>query len=277
MKHFVYSLVFVALLFVPNYAGARNADILLTPTRIILEGGNRFATVNIRNNGDGVGRYNIGLVDTLMNEDGGIKVRDDGSRDQFSALDMLSISPRNLTLKPDEDQTVRILVKAKNDLPDGEYRSHLQVKITETDLDLATGKPANDGASVSLKPLLRTVIPVIIRKGSTNYDVKIEDAQLVIGGGEGKQVPEVKVMFSFSGNRSVLGDLKVTHISPEGKETQLVFFRGIAIYRGVERRAQIVSLNVPDGVNIRQGMLRVAYMSQENEGSHVLATKDLKP
>ncbi len=250
---------------------------LLSPTRVVLEGANRFATVTVRNNGDGVGRYKIELVDTVMAENGGIRIREEGSRDEFSAMDMLSLSPRSMTLKPDESQTVRILVKMKGDLPDGEYRSHLQVRMTENDLDLATNKPATDGASVVLKPKMTTVIPVIIRNGATSYKVSVDEAQLVTGGGDGKPVPQVKLALSFSGNRSVLGDVKVTHVAAEGKETQLAFFRGIAIYRGLAKREQTVDLTVPEGVNVHKGRLRVAFMSQEAEGSQVLSEKEITP
>lgn len=272
-------LTFMAVLFVAaTPAQARNAELLLSPTRVVLEGGKRYVTVIVRNNGDGVGRYKIDLVDTIMHENGGISMREDGSKDEFSAIDLLSISPRSMTLKPDESQNVRILVKMKDDLPDGEYRSHLRVKMTENDLDLATGKPAaQEGASVVLKPLMTTVIPVIIRKGKTDFKVSIDDAKLVMGGGEGKEIPEVKTVFGFSGNRSVIGDIKVTQVLPDGKDTELAFFRGIAIYRGVARREQAVALKIPEGVDLRKGELRINFLSQEKEGSQVLAEKIITP
>jgi P pilus assembly chaperone PapD len=277
-KRFIARLFLLAVFLIASpQAMARNAGLLLSPTRVIFEGTDRFAAVTLRNNGDGVGRYKIELVDTIMDENGGIKVREDGAKDEFSAMDMVSLSPRSMTLKPDESQTVRILIKNKADLPDGEYRSHLQVRMTENDLDLETNKPSTEGANVVLKPKLTTVIPLIVRKGKTSYDVKIDDAMLEIGGGDGKQVPEVKVSMSFSGNRSVLGDVKVTHVAADGKETQLVFFRGVAIYRGVAKRNQRVAATVPDGVNIHSGRLRVAFLSQENEGSHVLSEKEITP
>lgn len=279
MKRFspIFYLALALSLCVPHISMARNAELLLSPTRLVLEEGNRFATVTVRNSGDGVGRYKIDLVDTVMNENGGIKIREDGSKDEFSAMDMLSLSPRSITLKPDESQTVRILVKPKSDLADGEYRSHLQVKMTESDLDLGTNKPSNEGTSITLKPKMTTVIPVIIRKGKTDYKVAIEEAKLGVSGGDGKQIPEVRLAFSYSGNRSVLGDIKVTHTAPDGKATQLVFFRGIAIYRGVTKRTQNVALDVPQGLDIQKGKLHVAFMSQENEGSQTLSEKDVTP
>lgn len=256
---------------------ARRADVLLSPTRVVLEKGAKFATVTIRNPGDGAGRYKIDLVDAHMDENGGIKVLEAEAKEPFSAKDNISLSPRSLTLAPDENQPVRLLIKNMESLPDGEYRSHLAVRLTETDIDLKTGQPNPQGTSVVVRPKISTVIPVIIRKGDVNYTVTVEGAKIVMGGGDKQQKPEVQTTLGFSGNRSVLGDIKVTHVAADGKETQLAFFRGVAIYRGLTKRTQSVPLDVPAGVNIHAGKIQVAYMSQENEGSKVLSSKEITP
>ena len=258
----------------PALAG--NAGLLLSPTRVVLENGAKYVTVTVRNTGDGTGRYKIELIDATMDENGGIKVREDGSKDEFSAIGMLSLSPSNMTLRPDEGQVVRLLVKNQNDLPDGEYRSHLQVRMTESDLDPDTSKPV-EGTGIAIKSKITTIIPVIIRKGQTAYTLTLDSAKLLTGGGDNKQAPEVKVGISFAGNRSILGDIKVTHIAPDGKEAQLAFLQGVAIYRGVAKRTQTVALTVPEGVALRTGHLRVDFLSQENEGSHVLSEKEITP
>ena len=268
--------LFAVMTICSSQAMAGNASLLLSPTRVVLENGTRYTAISIRNTGDATGRYKIEMVDATMDENGGIKILEDGGKDEFSARDMVSLSPSNLTLNPEENQTVRLLVKNKSELPDGEYRSHLQVKITEANLNPDTNKPA-EGTGIAIQTKMTTVIPVIIRKGQTSYTVKIDDATLMAGGGDNKQAPEVKVSMSFSGNRSLLGDIKVAHIAKDGKETQLAFLRGIAIYRGVTKRNQIVSLTVPEGVNIHSGSLRVSCLSQENEGSHVLSEKVITP
>ena len=96
--------------------------------------------------------------------------RNQESIEENSALDMISIAPHSITLKPDEYQTVRILVKNGSDVADGEYRSHLQIKMTENDLDLETNKPAIDATSIVPKAKITTVIPVIIRKGQRPFE-----------------------------------------------------------------------------------------------------------
>ncbi len=281
MKYRLLPLLIVAIVFVIGAmpASAKNADLLLSPTRVVLENGKRYATVIVKNTGDGVGRYVLEMVDSDMQGNGGIKILDPGVKAANSALDIVSIAPHTMTLKPDEYQMVRILVKSMSDLPDGEYRSHLSVRITEADLDLDNNKPnVPNSTSVVPKAKLATIIPVIVRKGDTNYTVTIDDAKLVMGGADGQSQPQILMNMSFSGNRSLLGDVKVTHVAPNGIETQLAFFRGIGIYREVSKRVQTVPLdNIPLGLNIHNGTLHVALMSQENEGSKVLAEKVITP
>lgn len=253
---------------------AKSAEMMLVPTRIVLENNDHYATVTVKNSGDGIGRYRIELIDASMQPDGGVKLRDDGSRDPFSALDILSISPRSMTLKPDEYQTVRILVKNPDGLASGEYRSHLKVKMTENDLDAATGQPNAEAASIQLKPKLVMVIPVIIRHGETAYQVTIDDAKLSSGAGDNSQL---ELTFGFDGTRSVIGDVRVTHIGEDGTESTLKFFPGVAIYRGTPKRNLTVPLEVSQGISIHKGKIIVSYLTQDKEGSKLMAQKEIVP
>ncbi|NCC03323.1 MAG: molecular chaperone [Proteobacteria bacterium] len=277
MKKFFSLIVVLSLLVAAQPSWARNAGLLVSPTRVVMQNGKRFATVTVRNNGDATGRYKVELVDTIMNEEGGIKIREDGSKDEFSAIDMITLSPRSMTLKPDANQNVRILVRSGEDIPDGEYKSHLQIRMTDSNAEPKTEGPTDKGVGIALQTKMITVIPIIIRKGETSYKVSMDDVKLLPPDTTEKSEPKVKVLFGFSGNRSVLADVKVVHTAANGKETQLAFFRGVAIYRGVSKRSQIVPLKVPAGLDIHKGKLQVSFVSQEDEGSQVLASKDLTP
>ncbi len=252
-------------------AQARNAGLLLSPTRLVLENGQRYATVTLRNNGDGVGRYVIEMVDASMAENGGIKILDPGVKEPNSALDIVSISPHSVTLKPDDYQTIRVLVKSMSDKPDGEYRSHLQVRMTQADINNDDIKADPQQTVIVPRALLTTVIPVIVRKGQTHFALTIDDARLAMAPG-----PQLDLTMSFSGNCSVIGDVRVTHTAANGQVTQLAFFRGIAIYRDVAKRTQPVPLEIPRGVNIHQGTIDVAFLSQDAKGGKVLAEKVIK-
>lgn len=255
-------------------AYARNAGLLLSPTRIVLENGQRYATVTLRNNGDGVGRYVIELVDASMAENGGIKILDLGMHQPNSALDMVSLSPHSVTLKPDDYQTIRVLVKDSTDIADGEYRSHLQVRMTQADIAGSDAKPDPEQAVVVPRALLTTVIPVIVRKGPVHFDLAIDDARLTTPGGELQ--PQVNLSLSLSGNCSVIGDVKITHKAANGAATELAFFRGVVIYRDVRKRTQLIPVQIPKGVNVHAGTIDIEFLSQDKGGGKLLAQKVIK-
>ncbi len=257
----------------PSPALAKGAEMLLVPTRVVMEKGARYTTVTIKNSGDATGRYRIELIDASMGEDGGVKLREDGSRDPFSAKDYLSLSPRSMTLKPDQFQTVRLLFKKPADLADGEYRTHLKVKMVENDVDAKEGSADPKAASIAIKPKLVMVIPVIVRHGETSYRVSLDDASIE---GNGKNA-RLNMTLGLEGNRSIVGDAKVTHVDAGGKESLLKFFPGIAIYRGTTNRRVAIPLETPDGVNIESGTIKIALLSQEKEGGEVMAQKEIKP
>jgi hypothetical protein len=255
---------------------AASADLTLAPTRIVLEKDTRYATVNIKNAGDGTGRYRIEIVDAVMQPNGGVKLQDGATRAPFSAIDHLSISPRSMTLSPGDYQTVRILVKNANELTDGEYRSALKVTMTETDIDAVTNRPKGDAVGISIKPKLVMAIPLIVRHGDATFHVKIEAAQFVASGGNNTQ-PQMHLTFGFDGTRSVIGDVKITHVDSEGKESLLKFYPGVAIYRGVPKIDFNIPLEVPNGVNIHSGKTTISYLAQNSEGGNVMAQTDITP
>jgi hypothetical protein len=257
-------------------AHAGSADLTLAPTRIVLEKDTRYATVNIKNAGDATGRYRIEIVDAAMKDNGGVKLLENGAHDPYSAADYLSISPHSMTLTPGDYQTVRLLVKNQGAMADGEYRSALKVTMTETDIDTLTNRPKGDAVGIIIKPKLIMAIPIIIRHGEGTYHVNIDDAKFVASGGNNTH-PQMQLAFSFSGTRSIIGDIKITHVDKNGKDSVLKFFPGVAIYRGVPKISINVPLEIPEGVALHDGKTTVSYLAQESEGGNVMAQKDVMP
>ena len=253
---------------------AKGVQLLLLPTRVVLEGKERFTTMTVKNTGDATGKYRVQVVDTQMDEEGKIHLRDDGQRNAHSAADMLRVSPRVITLPPNEYQTVRILVKKRPDLEDGEYRSHLKVKITENNLEQKEAELSGaEPPQISLKPKLVMVIPALVRHGETGFAARIENVEILPPSQKAPK-PHVKVTLTRTGNRSAMGDISIVHIAPGGGEEELRFFAGVAVYREIGRRSVQVPLDV-DMARLNSGQLRVRYLTQKREGGEVLAEKTI--
>jgi len=258
-------------------AQAEKAELMLAPTRFVLDGSQRTVAVDVINKGDATGSYRIEIIDMAMPEKGAIRQIPDGQSDPYSLKTYARISPRKVILKPGQDQKVRILLRTPRNLQDGEYRSHLKVTLTEDNLDEVENKKPSKNLAIVIKPRLAFTIPIILRHGETQYKVGIEKARVYYNERDTKKSsPMLELLFTHEGNRSSMGDIKVIHISPSGKSTVLTYFPGIAIYRSTDRRDVSIPLSVPDGVDLSAGKLQIDYMEQQREGSGLITSTMLK-
>src|SRR3954464_6792233 len=105
MKKLVCLLLAFGILF-PHASWANRAEVLLLPTRVIMENGDRYTTVVVKNTGNATGNFSVSLIDMEMKEDGLVSPFPDGKSDPLSAIPYLRIAPKSITLKPGETQNV---------------------------------------------------------------------------------------------------------------------------------------------------------------------------
>lgn len=246
-------------------AFANSAQVMLIPTRIVMDKGDRYTTVVIKNVGNATGNMSVDLIDMSMDATGAVLESPTG-QDPYSAIPLLRISPRSVTLKPGDSQNVRLLLRKPEGLAAGEYRSHLKVRVDEDNVEAKEAEKASgqSGMSVSVKAKLALTIPVIIRVGETVVTTKIQDLKLVR---DEKGKPSLDMTLLRTGNRSVMGDFTVNRIDASGKTELIRSFPGVPVYRSTERRHTVVPLDdIPPGTDLSSGKLQVIYTAQEKEG-----------
>ena len=261
----------------PSVVYAKQASLMLYPTRFVLDERERNVTVDIINKGDARGSYRIELVDMKMPENAAIRQLVEGEIDPYSLRKFTRISPRRAVLKPNEVQKIRILIRRPKNLIDGEYRSHLKVTLTETNLDELEKQDPNKKFSIEIKPRLAFTIPIIFRQGDTSNKVAIEQAKVIYDKSDvEKKSPMLEIMFSQKGTRSSMGDINVIHTDNKGVDTTVNFYPGVAIYRATPLRRIRVPLSVPENVNISKGKLHITYSSRaKQEGSNLIMTEKI--
>src|SRR3954447_18229760 len=105
-------------------AGAGVGDLLVAPTRIVLDG--RKGTEIILNNiSEEPATYRVSVEFRRMTEAGNLVDVTTPSAVDKSAEDMIVYAPRKVTLAPNQPQAIRIAARPAKGLPDGEYRVHL--------------------------------------------------------------------------------------------------------------------------------------------------------
>lgn len=237
-------------------------DLLIFPKRVVFEGTrNRVQNLHLNNSGSDTTTYRISYIEIKMNEEGKFtKIQKPDSLQNF-ASPFLRFYPRSITLAPKETQVIKIQLTKTNELQPGEYRSHLYIQaLPKKEILKSPEQHKSDGIKINLAPIYGISIANIIRVGNLGSEVTIENVRFEKFN---DSIPIISMDFIRKGNASVYGDIKVTHISPDGKETEVAKMKGFAVYTpGTVRRTRI-KLSGSEDTDYTQGSLKVSFNSQK--------------
>jgi P pilus assembly chaperone PapD len=251
-------------------------DLLVAPTRVVLEGRQRTAEITLVNIGPAAATYRISLVNLRMDKQGGTKqIEISGAEpgERF-ANDLIRFSPRQVTLEPHAAQTVRLQVRKPAELEPGEYRSHLLFRAIPAGTPAATDTEPSTALSVHLSIIYGVSIPVIVRQGETSAEATLSALELVPPAGAEKE-STLRFQINRTGNRSVYGDLAVTFVPAGGKPRVVGLAKGIAVYTPNPERIAGIGLQTLPGVVLKNGLLRLVYTKQD-KGQGRLAEAELR-
>ena len=273
---FISSCLVILSVFASSQVSAA-AQLMISPTRITFEGNMRTKQVNLINNGADTGRYRISFVRRKMLDSGQIEAVEENEPGMYSD-EMVRFSPRQVTLQPGQSQTVRLMLRKKRDLKDGEYRSHLMFQAlpdaSTSDIEELASTESNN-VSIKLIPIVGITIPVFVKQGKLSASASLSNFEI-------KQANTVKGGFSLSlninrtGNESIYGDVRIYFTPKQGKSVLIGQANGVAVYQPLDKRAFEVKLNPPAGLNLANGELKVLYLKpDESEKSGKIAESQL--
>ena len=245
-------------------AQAGIGDLLVAPTRIVLDGG-RGTEIILNNIGDDVATYRISVELRRMTPDGVLHDVTEPNAAEQLAQSMILYAPRRVTLAPREPQTIRISARAPKGIADGEYRVHLLFRAVPPPTPVAAPKEVK-GVAFQLTPIYGVTIPVIARFGNLTAKAGIADVKLTRQDGK----PAVTVQLTRNGDRSTFGEVRVLKA---GIKDPIAVQRGIAIYTDVGER----SLTIPVDekyMSAATGKVTVQYVEPGDNGMLTLAETD---
>ncbi|MEE4350376.1 MAG: hypothetical protein V2J26_09125 [Pacificimonas sp.] len=244
----------------PVYAQALNANLNITPRRIVLDARARSATAFIFNQGTGPATFDVSMVDRVMNESGRIEPVERAAEDNetgdwtgplenlAAAGDMIIAVPRRTTLQPGAGQTIRLRVRSPGDGTPGEFRSHLTViNVPSRDEGVSVEDAARAGEGelgFSIQSLFGISIPVIVRHGEIDVSAVIAEPTLEMrprNNADGTQTDTPTLVFELrrDGAHSLFGDVRIT-----GNNDELVGeISSLGVYPEIPMRRVAVPLN----------------------------------
>jgi P pilus assembly chaperone PapD len=249
-------------------------DLMIIPTRVVLEGRDRSATIMLRNAGRAASSYRIFFQEMRMLPSGQLEPMAKAD-DAISAADLVRYSPRQVELAPGEVQTVRIQMRKPEGLKDGEYRSHLVFQgLPPVQPASPVQIPDEKTIGFNITTLVALSIPVIVRQGETAATVSLGGLALLPPARNGEP-PALELDLKRSGNRSVQGEFKVDWVPRSGRPRTVLPVAGGTIYAELDaRRMHLVLADAKDLV-LKGGQLKVTFSPKDSQQLPVVASLDL--
>lgn len=246
-----------------SIAQAGVGDLLVAPTRLVLDGG-RGTEVVLNNIGDEPATYRISVEFRRMTPDGKLVEVAEPNAEEKAAADMIVYAPRRVTLPPHQPQAIRIAARPPAGLADGEYRVHLLFRAIPPATPVAAAKNDEEkGLRLQLIPVYGVTIPVIVRIGNLQAKSAIGAVKLEKVNG----APAVGVDLSRTGTRSTFGEVRVLKA---GVKNPIAIQRGVAVYTELGQRHVSIPLNV-DYKGDATGPVTVQYYETDVTGSEKVA------
>ena len=231
-KLFCSCLLLLKLSFLATVAHSE-ALLQILPTRVIMEGNDRSATLTLVNQGNEDSAYRMFFRNIRMSDHGEFQIltdSDDVSEELF-ADSMLRFSPRRITIEGASKQTIRIVARKPKDLAPGEYRSHMVFRRLPNQQSILDSQ-ASDNLTLSIQPIVEVTIPVIVRHGELTASIELSNAELV----QSETETLLRVSINREGNRSLYGNLNVEAVTAEGSRLPVAEARGISVYYPNKKR-----------------------------------------
>lgn len=248
------NLLFWTVLVVFQLTNVAWGNLLINPTRVTLNPGVRSAEITLINTSAVTNTYRLGWSEKIAKVGGGYENLSEEQAKNFpTSSAMLRFTPRSVTLKPNERQTVKLALRRPAGLAAGEYRSHLVFKAVPPEKNVGG---AEEGQAMAINIVLSFAIPVVVRQGELDYNIKAERVELAYN--TTTKVPAVKLFINRSGSSSIIGNLSAYWTPEKGKEQLIAKVNELSLWPELSN-TYIEMNHVGTDFALSSGKLRIVY------------------
>jgi hypothetical protein len=237
---------------------AEAQGVIVAPHAVYLDHRTRSASITLYNPGsdpaevtissmfgypvtDSVGHFTLELPDSV-------------DPSMPSATGWIEAFPRRMTIPPLQRQTVRLLARPPLGLTDGEYWSRVMISAKGGAVPVTGADTA--GIAIGLALEVRTIIPLIYRKGQLTTGVTLSDLRTQVVGDS----LAVRVKLERQGSSAFFGTVKGTLLSQSGASVANIQFP-VAVYYDADPVFMMPLTGQPAG-NYR---LRIEAATERND------------
>lgn len=251
------------------FSAQAQAVLMITPFRVVLDEKTRTAEVTLLNTTEVTNVYRMSWQDKEQTSLGSYVNVEMAEENKHGVSEMVRQSPRKVTIEPGKYQRIRLRLRIPSDLPDGEYRSHLVMKMVDEDVKKKeeVREEVNE-VMVRLTAKMSFSIPIMVRKGQNNSTASISTMDLDTSE---PNKPKLTVGLAHSGEYSSYGSVKVyMKNGARGDVVEIADVGNVALFRETALRELTVPLTVS---SIPRGaVVQVVYEGEDEYESEQLAT-----
>jgi P pilus assembly chaperone PapD len=131
-----------------------------------------------------------------------------------SAATWIQAFPRKVVIGPQRTQTVRLLGRPPQGLPDGEYWARLKVSAMAGQVPIQGAPDDTAAVQVRINLQVNTVLPVLYRKGAVSTGVRISQLSMARLGPDSLSI---RASLARQGNAAFLGTLRAAVVDSAGQ------------------------------------------------------------
>jgi hypothetical protein len=271
---FVYPILCLSFLCFATSNSNAQGNLLISPKRIVFDGTKKTQEINLANTGKDTAKYLISVMEIRMTEYGGFEELTVPDSGQFFASKYLRFFPRSVTLAPNESQVVKVQLIKTNELTESEYRSHVYFRANLDTKPMGEQEEKKDTGSINVQliPVFGITIPIIIRNGAPNTQVKLGDCVVKY---TPENTPVITMAIYRAGNMSSYGDINVEMVNKDGKKIMVGMAKGVAVYTPNKLRRFQFELNLTPGINLHNAKLHITYTAPSDQLARGATTPEI--
>ncbi|WP_299268904.1 hypothetical protein [uncultured Psychrosphaera sp.] len=182
------------------------AGVSFTNLRVFIDNKSNKQDFTLLNRGNESESCQISLIDYNVAEDGSLTALEQNKRTSNSAQPYVRLSPKRVTIKPQQSQKLKIIARGYRKAESNELHSYLSIACKPSDDGLLFKDETNSKYKTpSIRPVMISRIPIIIRKQQVPVNIDFTDITFTTKG--------EKTLLNFTllkeGERSIYGKLKL--------------------------------------------------------------------
>jgi len=218
------------------------ANVLASPTVVFVTDKNPTGRITLLNRGNTPQEvsvyfsFGLPVSDSLGNIS--VSFQDSAVTDPRSCLEWARAFPKKVIIEPDESQVVRLMVRAPDNLPDGEYWARIMVRSQNATVEVPVAGE-QDGIKTQLNMITEMALMLKYRTGDLISNLELQNASGTLK----DSTVEVMIDLENRGNVSYMGMLETRLLDSDNKEISSNLIK-LAVYRHLKRR---INLELGDG------------------------------